>query len=85
VLPNLGINGKYSQTRFGGGWTGDGPSDATDAGFSAGVTAALPGMAGVSPWVGGGLLFHQLEVRGTRSGVSQDMGFELGVGLNISF
>jgi hypothetical protein len=83
IAPNFGIYGKYSQTRFGGGWFGDDASDATDAGFAVGVAATLPGTTGVSPWIGGGLLFHQLEVRGTRSGVSQDMGFELGGGLAI--
>jgi hypothetical protein len=83
VLPGFGIYGSYSQTRFGGGWTGDEPSDATDSGLAVGVSAALPGTMGVSPWVGGGLLFHRLEVGGTRDGVDEDLGFELGAGFAI--
>jgi hypothetical protein len=83
LLPGFGVYGSYSQTRFGGGWTGDEPSDATDSGFAVGLSAALPGRAGVEPWVGGGLLFHQLEVGGTRTGVDQDLGFELGAGVAI--
>jgi hypothetical protein len=83
VLPNVGIYGKYSDSRFGGGYFGDGVSDARDSGFAVGLSATLPGTVGVSPWVGGGLLFHRLEVRETRQGVSEDLGFELGAGVAL--
>jgi opacity protein-like surface antigen len=83
VLPGAAIYGNYSDIRFGGGWTGDGTADARDSGFAVGVSAALPGGMWASPWVGAGLLFHRLEVRGSTQGVSQDMGFEVGGGVAI--
>lgn len=83
LLPGFGVYGNYTQTRFGGGWFTDDVSDATDSGFAAGLTASLPGTQGLAPWVGAGLLFHRLEVRGTRDGVSQDLGFEVGAGIAV--
>jgi hypothetical protein len=83
LVPGFAVYGNYSQVRFGGGWTGNETSDATDSGFAVGLSAALPGTAGLDPWVGAGLLFHRLEVRGTRTGVSEDMGFEVGGGVAI--
>lgn len=63
LLPGIGVYGSYSQIRFGGGWTGDEVSDATDSGFAVGVAALLGGRGSVMPWAGAGLLFHDLEVR----------------------
>jgi hypothetical protein len=84
VLPGIGIYGNYTQIRFGGGWTGDDASDATDSGFAVGVSAALAGAdAWVIPWAGAGVLFHDLEVRGSSQGVSTNMGFEVGGGVLI--
>lgn len=83
VVPAFGAYASYSQIRFGGGWTGDDPSDATTDGFTVGVTTTLPGLLDVNPWVGGGLLFHRLEVGGTRTGVSSDLGFEIGAGVAV--
>jgi opacity protein-like surface antigen len=84
ITPGVGVYGTYSHTRFGTGLTGGDTPDATDAGFSVGVTTALPGIApNVAPWVGGGLVFHQLQVNGSSAGVSQDMGFEVGGGVAV--
>jgi opacity protein-like surface antigen len=83
LVPAFGIYGSYTQIRFGGGWTGDGVSDATTDGFTVGLTTTLPGTLDVDPWIGAGLLLHRLEVRGTRQGVSNDLGFEVGAGVAV--
>lgn len=84
VAPGLGVYGTYSNTRFGVGIGSSDTPDAADSGFSVGVTTALPGLtANVSPWIGGGLVFHQLAVNGSRTGVDQDMGFEVGGGVAV--
>jgi hypothetical protein len=83
LVPAFGLYGSYTQIRFGGGWTGDGTSDATTDGFTVGLTTTLPGMLEVNPWIGAGLLLHRLEVRGTRQGVSDDLGFEVGAGVAV--
>jgi hypothetical protein len=84
IVPGVGVYGTYSHTRFGVGIGSDRTPDATDDGFSVGVTASLPGMSpNVSPWIGGGAVFHRLSVNGSRAGVDQDMGFEVGGGVAI--
>jgi hypothetical protein len=83
IVPAFGAYGSFTHIRFGGGWTGDGNADAATSGFTVGITTTLPGTMNVDPWVGGGLIFHNLEVRGTRQGVSQDMGFEVGAGVAV--
>jgi opacity protein-like surface antigen len=83
IVPAFGVYGTYTHIRFGGGWTGGGTSDATTEGFAVGVTTMLPGLPDVDPWIGAGLLLHRLEVRGTRQGVSDDLGFEVGAGVAV--
>jgi hypothetical protein len=83
VVPAFGLYGSYTHVRFGGGRSGGGASDAATDGFTVGVTTTLPGVLDVNPWVGAGLLLHRLEVRGTRQGVSDDLGFELGAGVAV--
>lgn len=81
ISPGIGVYGTYSQTTFDVENT-DG--DVEDTGFSVGVTTALPTMGtGISPWVGAGLVFHQLEVNDSGSGIEEDLGFEIGGGLAV--
>jgi opacity protein-like surface antigen len=85
LTPGVGVYGTYSHTRFGAGVGSSETPDATDSGFSVGVTAALPGATpNVSPWVGGGLVFHQLELGGSGAGIEEDLGFEVGAGVAIA-
>lgn len=84
ILPGVGVYGTYSHTRFGVGLGSNETPDATDSGFSVGVTAALPGTSSrVSPWIGGGLVFHDLQLNGSGAGIDQDMGFEVGGGVAV--
>ncbi len=84
IAPGFGVYGTYSHTRFGVGIGSDDTPEATDAGFSVGVTAALPGTsARVAPWIGGGLVFHDLTLNGSSAAISQDMGFEVGGGVAV--
>lgn len=80
VSPGLAIYGTYGQTRF---QIEDSDIDVSDDGFSAGLTAGLPVMGGISPWIGAGVLVHTLEVDGDNEGIDQDVGFEVGGGLAI--
>jgi hypothetical protein len=84
IVPGLGVYGTYSHTRFGSAPGSTDTPDATDTGFSVGLTAALPGTsARVAPWVGGGLVFHKLELGGSGAGIDQEMGFEVGGGVAV--
>jgi opacity protein-like surface antigen len=83
VVPGFAVYGNYTQTRFGGGWTGGDDADAIDSGFAIGLSALLPGATQVSPWVGAGLLFHRLEIAGSRQGISENPGFEIGGGIAV--
>ena len=83
VVPGIGVYGTYSWTGFGAGPTRI-VEDAVDEGFSVGATVALPaGSARVAPWVGAGLVLHDLEWFGNGD-VTSDPGFELGAGLAIT-
>lgn len=90
ITPGLGVYGGYSTTGF-ELETVDG--DATDAGFAVGLTAALPslGSGRVSPYIGAGLLLHELTLDANLGEgseleveVDSDPGFEVGGGLAIS-
>ncbi len=84
IARGLGVYGTYSQTRFGVPPGSSDTPDATDTGFSVGLTAALPGTgARVSPWVGGGVVFHGLELNGSDARIEEEMGFEVGGGLAV--
>jgi hypothetical protein len=80
LVPGFGLYGSYSRTNFSIDGADD---DVLDQGFAAGLTASLGGGAGrATPYVGAGLLFHELEVEGTEVGDAK-MGFEVGAGLAI--
>ncbi|HEX8394172.1 MAG TPA: outer membrane beta-barrel protein [Longimicrobium sp.] len=80
VARGLGVYGSYDYATFGSTTNED--ADAVDKGFSAGITAAIPtGSARVRPYIGGGAVFHQLEVDGSDQGIDSKTGFELGGGL----
>jgi len=87
VSPGVGVYGTYSQTEFAIEDMDD--VEVQDAGFSVGLTAALPMMGtGISPWVGAGLVIHQFEFDGEgndedEDGIDEDLGFEVGGGLAI--
>lgn len=84
VAPGLGVYGSYSMTRFGAGLTSDETADAEDRGFSVGLTTSLPRFAGAAPWVGAGVVLHQLELGGEDEGIDEEMGFEVGGGVALS-
>ena len=78
VAPRVSIYGGYSQTEF------DMESlsaEGTDRGWEAGARVAFPGV-GFSPWVRGGLLFHdfETEVAGVEFDGDDEVGFEVGAG-----
>jgi hypothetical protein len=77
VMPNVGVYGSYSRTEF--GLTGA-EGNAVADGFAAGLTTAFGPRGAVTPWVGAGVLFHGLDVAGTREG---DVGFEVGGGVAV--
>lgn len=78
VAPRVSVYGGFSQTEFDmEGLSGEG----TDRGFEVGARVAFPGV-GFSPWVRGGLLFHDWEVdaAGAELDGDSDVGFEVGAG-----
>jgi hypothetical protein len=76
----VGIYGGYGNTRFG---LEESRANAIDAGFEAGVTAALPGA--YSPWVGAGVVLHELELEDAGVSVEgeADPGFEVRAGVAV--
>lgn len=86
ISPGIGVYGTYSTTEFELGdndTNGDNEPEVKDAGFSVGVTTALPRVASISPWVGAGLVIHQLEIGDRSDGIEEDLGFEVGGGLAL--
>jgi opacity protein-like surface antigen len=86
VSPGIGVYGTYSQTEFELADFED--AQVQDAGFSVGLTTALPTMSpGISPWVGAGLVIHQFELDtedgDEDDGIDEDLGFEVGGGLAV--
>ena len=84
VTPGLGVYGTYSQTEFELAAAED--VEVQDAGFSVGLTTALPSVSGISPWLGAGLVIHQFELDDDSDGddgVEEDLGFEVGGGLAV--
>jgi len=84
VAPMVSLYGGYSRAEFG---LTDTASDATDAGFQVGARVGIPGLGtGISPWVKGGVIFHELEIEtsylGSTTGDSEP-GFEMGAGLSF--
>jgi opacity protein-like surface antigen len=78
VAPRVSVYGGYSQTEFDMESLG---ADGTDRGWEVGGRVAFPGV-GFSPWVRGGLLFHdfETEVAGVEFDGDDEVGFEVGVG-----
>ena len=87
ITPGIGIYGTYSQTTFEVADFDD--IDLEDTGFSAGLTASLPSVSGLAPWVGAGVVMRELEFdgddgdSGDDEDVDENLGFELGGGLAI--
>lgn len=86
VTPGVGVYGTYSRTEFELALIPD--AEVQDAGFSAGLTASLPTLGtGIVPWVGAGVVLHQLEFDAedgdADEGVDEDIGFEVGGGLAV--
>jgi hypothetical protein len=85
VAPGVGIYGTWSQTEFELEDFED--AEMQDEGFSVGVTTSLPSVSGLAPWVGAGLVIHQLdfddETDDDEDGIDEDLGFEVGGGLAI--
>jgi opacity protein-like surface antigen len=84
LVPNYGLYGGYSRTVF--DHDADAGLRAVDSGLSLGLTRAFP-VAGPAlvPWVGTGLLIHDLRIEGApaTSGESQ-LGFEIGGGVAVA-
>lgn len=87
--PMLAVYGGYSLNGFGIDDEGTGQADGLefrDRGFDAGIRASIPTLVlPVSPWVKGGLVYHQLELDGDGEGASTDssLGFEVGGGFEF--
>jgi opacity protein-like surface antigen len=85
VTPSVGVYGTYSQTEFEFADLED--AEVQDAGFSVGLTTALPRVSGISPWLGAGLVIHQFEFDSEDGeedeGIDEDLGFEVGGGLAV--
>ncbi|HEX8694064.1 MAG TPA: porin family protein [Longimicrobium sp.] len=62
-------------------------ADVNDRGFDAGLRAGFAPIGGFSPWVRGGLVFHEIEIEDNDSGLSattdSNLGFEVGGGLSF--
>ena len=82
LAPGFGVYGGYSMTEFD---LEGSDGEASDEGFSVGLTAALPVAGLPSPWVGAGLVFHEFEVEGGGLEIEGDteMGFEVGAGVAV--
>ena len=85
LAPGFGIYGSYSHTTFNADGGGGG---LVDSGFSVGATASFSRMSPrVTPYIGAGLLMHDLEVDvddADDPDVGEtDLGFEVGAGLAV--
>jgi opacity protein-like surface antigen len=89
LVPNYALYGGYSRTVFdldGATFTPDANGDtprAIDSGFSVGLTRAFQLGGPVMPYVGVGLLVHDLEMEGIAGGGDSQLGFEFGAGAAI--
>jgi opacity protein-like surface antigen len=92
AAPSFGVNaalglargfavyGGYSRTQF---KLEDSDIDLVDQGFSAGVTLGIPAARlGVQPYIGAGVLIHDLEVEDGPD-LDSDLGFEVGAGVAL--
>lgn len=94
LIPLLGVYAGFERYSFGvDEEEAAGPDlNFVDSGFSAGAQLSLPlaMLAGVSPWIRGGAIFHILdyeleEIAGVEANTSSDrtLGFEAGAGVDI--
>ncbi len=84
IIPNIGLYGGYSRTTF--DFDEIPNARAIDSGFAVGLTAGLPGFSpDFAPWVGAGVLIHDMEVEGVQPEPIGDssIGFEVGAGVAI--
>jgi opacity protein-like surface antigen len=82
LVPNYAIYGGYSRTTF----DLDVPASgrAVDSGFAVGLTRGFELGGPISPYVGVGLLVHDLEIEGdVAGGGDSQLGFEFGGGVAI--
>jgi hypothetical protein len=81
LVPNYGLYAGWSRTSFNLAEPG---ARAIDSGFSIGLTAAYPGIFGVTPWLGSGVLIHDLDVEGVAVPAGDSsVGFEVGGGIVV--
>jgi len=74
------VYGGYSRTAF---ELQDLDTNMVDQGFSAGVTLGIPATRlGVQPYIGAGVLIHELEVEDGPE-FDSDLGFEVGAGVAL--
>lgn len=76
--PRLAVYGGYSRARFDDERAD--VSEVTDAGLNLGLRGTLPALGPLSPFLRGGLVFHELS--GSRTS-DNELGFELGGGLAV--
>jgi hypothetical protein len=82
LVPNYGLYGSYSRTTYDLDVGND--ARAIASGFSVGLTRAFPIDRELVPWVGTGLVLHNLDLEGTNAtGGDSQLGWEVGGGLAI--
>ena len=82
-LPALAVYGGYSRVSFGVDDVDD--VNVVDSGFDFGLRYTLPAMGSLSPFLRGGLVYHELEVDADGQDESTDrgLGFDIGGGIAI--
>lgn len=76
--PRLGLYGGYSRAEF--DVEGAGGGEVRDDGLNFGLRGTLPALGLLSPFLRGGLVFHELS--GSRE-TDSELGFELGGGIAV--
>ena len=82
-LPALAVYGGYSRVSFGVDDADD--VNLVDSGFDFGLRYTLPALSSLSPFLRGGLVYHELEVDADGQDQSTDrgLGFDIGGGIAI--
>jgi hypothetical protein len=76
--PRLAVYGGYSRAEF--DVEGTGAGEVRDAGLNLGLRGTLPALGPLSPFLRGGLVYHELS--GARTS-DDELGFELGGGIAV--
>lgn len=85
LVPGFAVYGSYSHVSFGVNLADDTDADAVDSGWSAGVTASLPaGGARFTPYVGAGIVRHELDLDTGGEGEDDELGFEAAAGVAVN-